>query len=387
MTDLFQPRLPPKRLHKHFNLIRTDPACANVMPVIQSWAAGLLDRKGETNKFVNEFQTTFNSALWELYLNKMLIELGFSVDYTKVSPDFVVTTPSGFQFCIEAVISDQPSTVGPQHLPTRQDFKTSAALKLVGKITDKRNIFRGVGGKKFPYSSLDHVRNKPFVVAIAPFDSDISLTQNNEIINLVLFGIGPPLLAGPNAGTQNKVKSIIKASGASVDMGIFTNDSFAEISAVIFSTTGTFGKALIESKADKLIRATHYREINKTAIGGSTSLWRLGTKKRQIDNLNFLLSQRMDFGDKIAGPDVSIYHSSVHKETHFDGLHVYYNPYADIPLDQGVMWPAEITHNFYDTKKEISIHAHPDGALVSRQLFEPNALFLHHLLKHYGFIG
>ncbi|WP_447413110.1 hypothetical protein, partial [Clostridium perfringens] len=68
----------------------------------------MLQRSGESTKFVNEFQTTFNSALWELYLNEMFIRLGYSVDYTKDSPDFNVTTPSGYTFNVEAMVSDKP---------------------------------------------------------------------------------------------------------------------------------------------------------------------------------------------------------------------------------------------------------------------------------------
>lgn len=96
------------KLHESFKQIYQDNTYAPVREVIQSWGRGLLERSGEQTKFVKEFQTTFNSALWELYLNEMFIRLDYSVDYTKDSPDFCVTTPSGYQFNVEAVISDRP---------------------------------------------------------------------------------------------------------------------------------------------------------------------------------------------------------------------------------------------------------------------------------------
>lgn len=40
-----------------------------------SGGEGLLDRSGEAKKFVTEWQTTFNSSFWELYLNKAFKEL------------------------------------------------------------------------------------------------------------------------------------------------------------------------------------------------------------------------------------------------------------------------------------------------------------------------
>lgn len=51
---------------------------------------------------------------------------------------------------------------------------------------------------------MSHVRGRPFLIAIAPFDSDLSLSQNNELINMVLFGMAPPVLEGPDLGKQDK---------------------------------------------------------------------------------------------------------------------------------------------------------------------------------------
>jgi hypothetical protein len=225
MLDLFEPRLPDSKLHKSFREIRSNPSYSKVMPVIQSWAAGLLGRNGEVEKFVKEFQSTFNSSMWEIYLNKALTDFGCCVDYSKSSPDFFVTAPGNYQFNIEAVISDQHAGDKEWQPSSYQDLKDRGALKLVGKIRDKLEIFRGGNGKKHPYSSLSHVQGRPFVIAIAPFDSSQSLMQNNELMNLVLFGIGAPVLEGTEL-RQDRIRSLATASGAPVEMGIFTNDSF-----------------------------------------------------------------------------------------------------------------------------------------------------------------
>jgi hypothetical protein len=71
--------------------------------------------------------------------------------------------------------------------------------------------------------------------------------QNNEIINRVLFGLDSPNENTLLTGEQDRISSINKPSGAPVELGIFTNDSYKEVSAVFFSTTGTFGKAVVES--------------------------------------------------------------------------------------------------------------------------------------------
>ncbi|MEO9606876.1 MULTISPECIES: hypothetical protein [Alphaproteobacteria] len=384
--DLFTPQLPQEKLHSSFRTISSDPAYAKVKPTIQSWGDGLLDRKGERVKFLKEFQSTFNSSMWELYLNRALLELGCSVDFSKSSPDFFVRGPGNYEFNVEAVISDNPQGEKQKKSFNYKAFRTRGALKLAGKIRDKLQLYRGIDGKKYPYSSMSHVRDRPFVIAIAPFDSDLSLTQNNELINMVLFGLKPPVMEGPERGRQDKITSILKPSGARVKMGIFTNDSHKEISAVFFSTVGTFGKAAVESKIDRLVRSTRYRVIDKTRIAPGSKNWKIGMERVQFAALDYLLRQREEGPDQIGGADIHIQHSSLHRETHLDGLQVYFNPYAEVPFDQNFPWPTEVALNYFDTKMAKHIQAHPDGALVSRQLYDPGPASLSQLLRNYGFL-
>jgi len=386
ILDLFVPQLPEKKLHPSFRIISSDPAYAKVKPIIQNWGSGLLDRRGESKKFLNEFQSTFNSSMWELYLNRAFLELGCGVDFTKASPDFFVQGPGNYEFNVEAVVSDDPRREKRKEPFDHAVFRTRGALKLAGKIRDKLQLYRGANGKKNPYSSMGHVRDRPFVIAIAPFDNELSLTQNNELINMVLFGLAPPVLEGPERGRQDKITSIPKPSGAPVEMGIFTNDSHKEISAVLFSTTGTFGKAVAESQIDRLVRSTRYRVIDKNKIGPDSQNWQIGTQRIQFAGLDYLLRQREEGSDQIGGADVHIQHSSLHRETHLDGLQVYFNPYAEVPFDQNFPWPTEIALNYFDTETAAHIQAHPDGALVSRQIYAPDPAFLFNLLRNYGFV-
>lgn len=383
--DLFKTNLPQDKLHKSFKQIVTDPGYAPVRSVIQSWGRGLLERSGEQTKFVNEFQTTFNSAFWELYLNKLFIDLGFSVDYTKASPDFCVSTPGGYQFNVEAVVSDRPRIPASKGKPfNTKEFRDHCTIKLMGKLKDKKDIFTGANGKKFPYASLEHVHERPFVVAIAPFDSDLSLTQNNEIINRVLFGIEPPDKYAFETGRQRRVSMIRKPSGAPIELGIFTNESYKEISAVIFSTTGTFGKAVVESGVERIVRVTKYRQFPKEEFYALYGMRGMGVRREKLGPLNYLISRRSEMGSSVAGADMHIYHSSCHRESHFDGLHIYYNPYAVTPFDPGIISAEGVTHNFYDIESDYPVQDHPDGAMVSRQVYEPTDDNLRFLLGSYA---
>lgn len=55
-------------------------------------------------QIVKEFQTTFHSSFWEFYLNALFKEAGFSIDYSKNRPDFIITSPTPFY--VEAVVSN-----------------------------------------------------------------------------------------------------------------------------------------------------------------------------------------------------------------------------------------------------------------------------------------
>ncbi|EPH6541339.1 hypothetical protein ACS1XA_002597 [Escherichia coli] len=381
--DLFSTKIARNKLNHNFKTIYTDPKLAPVRAVIQSWGRGLLERSGEQTKFINEFQTTFNSSMWELYLNEMFIRLGYSVDYTKDSPDFCVSTPLGYKFNVEAMVSDKPHKPPVSEIFSEAKFKHQSTLKLLGKIKDKRDLFTGINGKKFPYSTMEHVIGKPFVLALAPFDSDLSLTQNNTIINRVLFGIEEPTMRDLVNGRQRRVLSIKKNEDTEIPLGIFTNDSYKEISAIVFSTTGTFGKAIVQSRVDRYVRYTRFRALDVNVFIANEGMKNEGSHTRKLGPDHYVTTKRQFYNNEVVGADIVMCRTRDYKETHFDGLHVYYNPYASVPLDKNVFFPPEITHNFYDIENDTPDQRHPDGALVSRQVFEISKVCRRHIINNW----
>lgn len=79
---LFEPLVDEARQHPNFrNIVR--PGNGFALDVLSDWARGFVDRDG---KFVEEFQTTFNSAFWELYLFAVLKKYGLAVDFSRSAP-------------------------------------------------------------------------------------------------------------------------------------------------------------------------------------------------------------------------------------------------------------------------------------------------------------
>lgn len=375
--DLFTLRVKETQLHPYFKRLIEEKSYQSVLSTIENWSRGMGGRKKELDKFINEFQISFNSSFWELYLNKAFQDLGFEIDYSKESPDFHLIHSSGRIINVEAVTSNNQASTDKNYY-TQEAYKETienkntneAILKLVGKIKDKKDLFLGQGGKKYPYSKLEHVKGNPFVLAIAPFDTHLSYTQNNTFINQVLYGVLPSNMDEINSTTSKKIDHIFNKNGKKIELGIFTNDSYKEISAIIFSATATFGKAISQSKmSNTTIRSTRFRIFDLNNFITKHGIENFGINEIKLSKTHTVMTIRMPMDDIVFGSDVHFCDSIEYYETHLDGLHIYYNPYAEIQLDSVLFNAYEITQNYFDKSTREMIPIHNDNSLVSRQVF------------------
>ena len=228
--DLFAPMVQESAQHPNFRRVLLQPPSHKA--VLQQWASGFQDRD---NKFVKEFQSSFNPCFWELYIFACLKELRLGVDFTHASPDFVVS--SGFLHCsIECVTAQNAYDKKPEHTltiedrlqdlygPSREDVAYEATVRLANAISSKYAYY------KKHYSTLAHVRGKPFLLAVAPFEERYFWIQRLDGITNVLY--------------QSKLKEVQKKSGAVIPLGFFLGKSMPEISAVLFSNVATFSKVV-----------------------------------------------------------------------------------------------------------------------------------------------
>ena len=303
--DLFTPRVKPSQLHPYFQRLIEEKSYKDVLSTIENWSKCMDGRREELDKFIKEFQISFNSSFWELYLNKAFQDLGFEIDYSKESPDFHLIHSSGRIVNVEAVTSKNKD-VSNKNYYTQEAYKETienkskdeAILKLLGKIKDKRDLFLGNNGKKYPYSKLDHVKGKPFVLAIAPFDTHLSYMQNNTFINQVLYGVLPPEVEDINSTSSKKIDYVINKNSQKINLGIFTNDSYKEISAIIFSTTATFGKAISQSKmSNTTIRSTRFRIFGLNNFIAQYGVKSFGVNEKKLSETHTVRTTRMPIDD------------------------------------------------------------------------------------------
>ncbi len=288
--------------------------------VISRWASGFEDRD---NKFNYEFQTTFNSSFWEVYLYQCFKDLDLQVDFSKANPDFTVKVLNDEIINIEAVTANHAHDSVPEwendELKKNDEFLNFASIRILNAINSKHKKYFST------YSKFEHVNGNPFVVAIAPFEQQMFFIQNNEAINRVLYGQG---IDKDNGFIEIEVPIALKNEKVPLDLGIFTNDKYKEISAIIFSTMGTLSKAITQSSLDRDIRSSRYHDRR--------------------------------------GLIMEIKENAKHFETHLDGLQIHHNPFAINKLSKNAFDRYEVTHYYYDIDTKSIDNQQKNYTMISR---------------------
>lgn len=316
--DLFNPIVTPESLHPNFVSVMT-PDRVGEREVLASWADGFPDRD---KKFVREFQTTFNSSFWEIYLHGLFKSYSFEMNWSHARPDFWLMTEHG-EVIIEAVTANAASGATPEWKKTsamtdrvrHKEFwplNREAIIRLSSALLDKWKKYRSSYGK------MAHVSGKPFVVAIAPFEQPDFQYQYDRPMRALLyddyvdedahtqapdrFPFGPPNV---------RLGSIEKDNGTSFDLGIFESDAWSEVSAVMFSCVATWGKTVAMS--------------TRPRVGLITASWSNASNGAS----HFRKSQ-------IGVPSENI----------SDGLQIFHNPYAKYPLDVRIFRRAGVVQRY-----------------------------------------
>jgi hypothetical protein len=336
--DLFTPIVPEEQQHPNFRFITQPSFCAPELEVIKGWANGFVDRDG---KFVKEFQTTFNSSFWELYLFACFKELGCTVDFSHETPDFLINSPYG-EFIAEATTANHPDSFRPEwdkdlellEKTSNEYILRLSTIRLSNAISSK---YRKYTSK---YSKLSHVQNKPFVICVTPFDQPFFYFQDSLAIVRLLYAYEATLTIPGNQNNQTIVVGesrcfrVQKSPGLNLDIGLFTDARMSEVSAVIFNNRATFSK------------------VRALAKEGNYPVIFVGSRMVQSE----ILSGLKPFCE--ARPH--------YQETILDGLHILLNPFAKHPLDLRMFEDREVAIHNYAPETESYLSEIPHGFLLQR---------------------
>lgn len=330
--NLFTPLVGTEAQHPYFRAIWERPNGFNC-DVLNEWARGFQDRD---NKFVKEFQTTFSSSFWELYIFAVLKHYGLSVNFSLPSPDFVVTDHDGLS--IEATVALHAQGTTPEHIkkgaPIPEDlneFLARAIVRIRNSLDTKAKMY--VGG----YSKLGHVRKRPFVVAITAVDSPYARLACQRSIEAVLYGyyIDEERFLREGGQLQKEYRdTIVKDNGKQIPIGIFMRTEFSWLSAVIFSYCATWGKV-------KALSADPNPNVFFEAL------------RLNEDGVN---------------PHLVKASKSSYVESLLDGLRVYHNPQATYPLDVAVFRHRDVFQAYYE-RRNGWVYEQRDGLLLCRNVY------------------
>jgi hypothetical protein len=331
--DLFTPVVDEASQHPNFRMIRAHQNGYNC-DVLNDWARGFVDRDG---KFVDEFQRTFDTCFWELYLFAVLKQYRLSVDFSRPAPDFCVTDHGGLN--IEATVALHAKDAIPEHMkfaePVPQDlneFNRRAIIRISNSIDGKHKKFSA------SYATLPHIRERPFVLAITAVDGPYARLACQRAIEAVLFGYYVDeeryLRDGGNLKGR-QIENVLKDNGSTVDLGIFMKKEFGWLSAVIFSSCAAWGK------------------VRALSSDPNPNIY--------FETVRYNSSETHPHYAKTKRPQYT--------EGLREGLRIYHNPQAEYPLDPCIFRHRDVFQTYFSETDGDWIYEHRDGLLLYRQVF------------------
>jgi hypothetical protein len=319
--DLFAPVVPIARQHPYFVKLAGEPSFLPARSIINEMMPHFIDIDGN---FVEQFQSTgFDARLWELYVDAYLVEEQLFINRDHSAPDFLVVK-YGKSVAIEAVIVGRKVDNPPVY------FKFSDDPAIADVTSDKRQDDMAVkfGSPLYTklqkrYWTLDHVKGNPLIIAVADFHDDKSMLWSGTALLSYLYGVKHEfrhdergqLIISPLKIASHKVGSKEIASG------FFFQKDAENISAVLFSASGTI------SKFNRIGRQSGYMHPDVTMI-------RIGTCH--------------DHDPNAALPKMFQYTvDESRSETWSEGLSMFHNPQALYPVPEE-LFPSIAHHRFVD---------------------------------------
>jgi hypothetical protein len=332
--DLFTPIVSEAKQHHNFRTILKQGNQFNC-DVLNGWASGFKDRDG---KFVKEFQTTFDSSFWELYLFAVLKHFGLDVDFSVPSPDFFVTTNGGMN--IEATVALHAQGSPPEHTERKMEdipkdlneLNRQTMLRIRNSIDTKYKKYSKT------YASLPHVANRPFVLAVTAFDGPYARLACQRAIEAVLYGYyvdEEKFLREGGTLEKQRLVTVHKDNLSEVPLAVFGTEEFTWLSAVVFSSCASWGKVrALSSDPNPAI---------------------------------FFQAARLNASGII--PHVVQARKSDYSESLLDGLRVYHNPSATHKLDENTFKHPDVFQSYFSEEEGEWMHDQRDGLLLYRSVF------------------
>lgn len=324
--DLFGIVASTKQLSNKFTILNEHISQLAAKQVIQEIGYHYEDIDGN---FIDQFQSKngFDARFWEIFLYCLFREEGFRFNRNSHSPDYMIEK-FGEKIAVEAVIiSDKSNDDVSSKLPNTDEEWETRKDRVKNKLENEMPLKFGsalFSKLQKKYWELEHVKNLPFIIAIADFHEFMSMTWSQSSLIEFLFGYkyDHKIVDGKLEIFPVEIESFVKPNGVEIPAGFFNQKDVENISAIICSTTGTIGK---------------FNRMGKQAGLGSdkSTIVRKGTCH------NFELNA--------VEPNMFKYEVTENSEEKWtEGAILYHNPNARLPINPE-LFPS-FAHYFLDDK-------------------------------------
>jgi hypothetical protein len=290
-TDIFTVVVPLGRRHAQFTALLEFAPYADARSLMNK----IFQRMGDPNGgFVRHFQGDgFHSRLFELCCFAYLEEAGLGVDRAQPCPDFIVSGQLGHA-AVESVTLNSPAGQGTDisllrlEPLTQEEIFAKVSRELAQRIS--RTLVRKL---KHAYQDLDHCRDRPLVFMVGPFFEAGASFYTDDALFYPLFG-------GPE-GWENETLPFFRRKEASA------------VSAVLYCNQFTVSKFF------------------RLATDFSTSDLPITLREGMCYRPHGVDAHALcKFSHRLGS-------TATPKEKWAEGITVFENPYARIPLPRGLL--------------------------------------------------
>lgn len=348
-NEIYELQVPEEKVHPYFRVLTDEPRFEAARNLIKEAIYSFVDVDGN---YIQQFQSVaFDARLWELYLYMYLYNTGFEIRNEYQAPDYYVSR-FGYECFNEAV------TVGPNPDFDVPNPKTGEEVLQLSKdylpIKFGSALFSKLNRKK-KYWELEHVRGKPFILAIHDYHIPAgdglpgSMTWTRAGLVNYLYGFRSPIeivdgeryvpLDETPEGARPVMEKIESHTfkGKTIPSNFFAQPNSENVSAVLFSNSATI---------------TTFNRMGKLAGLGSANVKMIRRGVKANPDLGALnpLPFAVDIDDEN------------YEEAWSDGLVMFHNSHALHPVDPRAF--PDITHIWVDPET-----GEYEG------LFSPNEIF------------
>jgi hypothetical protein len=265
--DVFKDLNNEHKQHPYYKLLNSSISLSSAKETIKEISYHYKDIDGN---FIDQFQSIngFDSRVWELFLFSFFREQFFSFKRDFDSPDYMIEKFNE-KIAVEAVIVSRKTDL---------DSKFKKPQEIEEKLINDVPLLFGnalFDKMKKKYWEKEHVKDKPFLIAIADFHDTMSMSWTFHALLDYLYGYKY------ENSFDKKGKLIIKPiktgnfkkpNGTEIPSGFFFFPNSENVSGIIFSSCGTLSKfnrmgkqAKLGSDIPTLIRMVSFYNHNPNA--------------------------------------------------------------------------------------------------------------------------